>query len=46
MTGLEPIWIAAAAKGLTDIVVNPFSEVLNRQLDEPFQQLLFNVFQV
>ncbi|MGB8699796.1 MAG: NACHT domain-containing protein [Thermosynechococcaceae cyanobacterium] len=45
MTGLEPIWIGAAAKGLTDIVVKPISEVLNRRLDEPFRQLLFNVFQ-
>jgi predicted NACHT family NTPase len=44
MTGLEPIWIGAAAKGLADIVVKPVSEVLNRRLDEPFQQLLFNVF--
>jgi hypothetical protein len=44
MTGMEPIWIGAAAKGLTDIVVKPVSEVLNRRLDEPFQQLLFNVF--
>jgi hypothetical protein len=44
MTGLEPIWIGAAAKGLTDIVVKPVSEVLNRRLDEPFQQILFDVF--
>jgi hypothetical protein len=44
MTGMEPIWIGAAAKGLTDIVVKPVSEVLNRRLDEPFQQLLFNIF--
>jgi NACHT domain len=44
MTGMEPIWIGAAAKGLTDIVVKPVSEVLNRRLDEPFQQLLYNVF--
>jgi hypothetical protein len=44
MTGLEPIWIGAAAKGLADIVVKPVSEVLNRQLDKPFQQLLYNVF--
>lgn len=44
MTGMEPIWIGAAAKGLTDIVVKPVSEVLNRRLDEPFQQFLYDVF--
>jgi NACHT domain len=44
MTGMEPIWIGAAAKGLADIVVKPLSEVLNRRLDEPFKQLLYNVF--
>jgi hypothetical protein len=44
MTGLETIGITAAAKGLTDLVVKPISEVLNKRLDEPFKQLIFNAF--
>jgi NACHT domain len=44
MTGLEPIWISAGAKGLTDLVIKPISEVLNQRLDEPFNQFLFNFF--
>jgi predicted NACHT family NTPase len=44
MTGMEPIWIGAAAKGLTDIVGKLISKVLNRRLDEPFKQILYDVF--
>jgi hypothetical protein len=44
MTGLETIGITAAARGLTDLVVKPISEVLNKRLDEPFKQLIFNAF--
>jgi hypothetical protein len=44
MTGLETIGITATAKGLTDLVVKPISEVLNKRLDEPFKQLIFNAF--
>lgn len=44
MTGLETIGITAAAKGLTDLVVKPISEVSNKRLDEPLKQLIFNAF--
>jgi NACHT domain len=44
MTGLETIGLTAAAKGLTDLVVKPISEVLNKRLDEPFKQVIFNAF--
>jgi predicted NACHT family NTPase len=44
MTGLETIGLTAAAKGLTDLVVKPIGEVLNKRLDEPFKQLIFNAF--
>jgi NACHT domain len=44
MTGLETIGFTAAAKGLTDLVVKPIGEVLNKRLDEPFKQLIFNAF--
>ena len=44
MTGLETIGLTATAKGLTDLVVKPIGEVLNRRLDEPFKQLIFNAF--
>jgi NACHT domain len=44
MTGLETIGFTAAAKGLTDLVIKPIGEVLNKRLDEPFKQLIFNAF--
>jgi NACHT domain len=44
MTGLETIGLTAAAKGLTDLVVKPIGEVLNKRLDEPFKQIIFNAF--
>jgi hypothetical protein len=43
MTGLETIGLTAAAKGLTDLVVKPIGEVLNKRLDEPFKQLIFSM---
>jgi NACHT domain len=44
MTGLETIGLTAAAKGLTDLVIKPVGEVLNKRLDEPFKQLIYDAF--